>query len=28
MPVFHLRFFSRERKFSFVFGLSTEIMWN
>jgi hypothetical protein len=28
MPVFHLRIFSREANFSFVFGLSTETIWN
>jgi hypothetical protein len=27
-PVFHLRIFSREANFSFVFGLSTGIIWN
>jgi hypothetical protein len=27
MPVFHLRIFSREANFSFVFGLSTGTNW-
>jgi hypothetical protein len=27
MPVFHLRIFSREDNFSFVFGLSTGTNW-
>jgi hypothetical protein len=28
MPVFHLRIFSLEANFSFVFGLSTGTIWN
>jgi hypothetical protein len=27
-PVLHLRIFSREANFSFVFGLSTGTIWN